>query len=65
MSACDYQGNNNILSFKVISECNPLSKRRLSYDLDIVHAIPAKFKNGEKCDGSKVLASAHTIPKHI
>ena len=27
--------------------------------------MPAHFENGEKCDGSKIWASVHTIPEQF
>ena len=27
--------------------------------------MPAHFKNGEKCDGSKILAVIHTMPEQL
>ena len=34
-------------------------------DLDYVHAIVAKFENGEKCDGRRILVSVHTMPQRF
>ena len=35
--------------------------KRSILDCDYVHTMPAKFENDEKGDGSKFLASMHTI----
>ena len=34
-------------------------------DYDCVHAIPARFENGDKCDGSEIWASVHTMPEQF
>ena len=38
---------------------------KLPLHLDCVHTMPAHFENGEKCDGSKILASVHMMPEQF
>ena len=33
--------------------------------LDCIHAVPAHFENGEKCEGRKLRASVHTMPEQF
>ena len=32
---------------------------------DSVHTMPAHFENGERCDGSKIWTSVHTMPNDL